>query len=532
MSYDGSWPPPADDPPPDRPPPDRSPYDRPSFGQPGFSQPPFVHLPPEPLSPGPGPYGDEWPGTRQDPDDRRWADDGPYGGGPSREPEHDRWGIAPADPLWPGRTLDRPHPRPRPGPDPDEPSGPRHGPGPRRGRVRLVAAGLVVAGAVAAVAIRQSGGGGTQPGSTGGGWEAEQFGDSQMLVSDGEQVCSATADSLVFCLDPETGDEVFSRQLYLSVVTSPTLADGGVLVGGSSSGSAGTIFAYSPEGDELWEAPLEITSDRPLLVVGDVVALASANGSDGALVGLDVATGAERWRVFDAAAGSTAQLVSTRVFTDGTRLYVAITEGAGSGGPGTGHIVAVDPASGQEIWRSPGMAGIGLGRSIASAAPFADGSAAAFTLEPSSVEGNAEGARLVVLDSATGTVRWEAPTATSASVAHLEGLTIAVDGPDMRAYDGTGGEVWTAEVPVSEEAPGEPAVRTLVLDGGRLFGIGRDVYAIDPVSGDSALVIASGTTSDVAVAGDSLVVAGVFAVAAVPLDEVPFGEQQVTVVTG
>jgi outer membrane protein assembly factor BamB len=534
VSYDGSWPPPADDPPPDRHPPDGPPPDRPSF-----IQPPFVHLPPEQQLPGHDAPEDGWP-VRGRGDHQRWAPEeqhgwdggsmAPYGGGPPSRPDHAPGRDPAVDPGWPGLSPDRT----RPARVADEPPDPQHRGGPRRTRVRVAAAGLVVAGIVAALAVRQSGGGGAEPGSSGDGWEAEQFGNSQMLAADREQVCSVTSDSLVYCLDPATGEEVFSRQLYLGVLTSPVLADGGVLLGGSSSGADGTVFAYSADGGDLWEAPLVVTSDRPLLVVGDVVAVVSGNGSDGALVGLDAGSGAERWRSYNVEAGSTAQLLSPRVFTDGNRLYVAVTETDGGGATGVGHVVAVDPASGQEIWRSPAIAGIGLGRSIASAAPFADGSAAAFAVDASAAgaDGTRGGGRVVVLDSATGAVRWEVPTTTSASVAHIEGLTIAVDGTDMRAYDSTGGEVWEAELPVSEEAPAEPAVTSLVVEGGRLFGIGRDVYAIDPTTGASELVAASGTTSDVAVAGDSLVIASVFAVSAVPLGDLPFGEHQETVVTG
>ena len=542
MSYDGSWPPPADESP-DRPPPERSPYDRREF-----AQPPFIHLPPS------GPGDDEWPGRadeRYDQGARGWPDDRSRGGGYSdrrggpsdrasaygtagdpghRQPRqlgHGGWEDTSGDPLWPSRSLVRT----RSGPlDDDERSSPKHGASPRRNAVRLAAVGLVVAGVAATLAVRQSGGRGAEPGA-GGRWEAEQFGGSQLLASDGDQVCSVTSDSLVYCLDPATGDEVFSRQLYLSVVTSPTLADGGVLLGGSSSGSAGTVFAYTAEGDDLWEAPLDITSDRPLLVVGDVVALVSGDGRDGALVGLDLATGAERWRVYDAAGGAASQLLSTHVFTDGVRLYATVVEGVSETSLGTGYIVAIDPASGQEIWRSPEIAGVGISREVASAAPFGDGSAAAFAVDasPSVAE---DGGRVVVLDSATGAIRWEVATAATATVAHVEGLVVMLDGANLRAFDSSGGEVWASPVPVSDEAPGEPAVTALAVEGGRLFGVGRHVYAIDPATGETEVVVSSGTTSDVAVAGDALVVASLFAVSAVPLDDVPFGEQQVTVVTG
>lgn len=548
MSNDGSWTPPAD--PPDRPPPERSPYDRPAF-----TQPPFVQLPPS--TPAPGPYGEEWP-TRQGggrrPNDRgdQGRDDragGGYGAGQrggygaadgggyegsgygrqARQLGAGSWEDSSPVPLRPGRSVVHD----RRAPLDDDSSGPRHSPTPRRGRVRLAAAGLVVVGVAAVLAVRQAGGGGggADAGAQGGRWEAEQFRDSQLLVSDDEQVCSVTSDSLVYCLDPATGDEVFSRQLYLSVVTSPVLADGGVLIGGSSSGSAGTVFAYTADGEDLWEAPVDITSDRPLLVVAGVVVLVSGDGGDGALVGLDLATGAERWRVYGTPGEGAGQLASSRVFTDGTRLYVAVAEGVGEGSLGTGYIVAIDPGSGQEIWRSATLEGLGITRSIVSAAPFVDGSATAFALDASP---NADdvGGRIVVLDSATGAIRWEVPTATSADVVYADGLIVALDGPDLRSFDSAGVEAWSVPVPVSDDAPGEPAITSLVVEGERLFGTGRDVYAVEPATGEAEIVVASGTTSDVAVAGDSLVVASVFSVSAVPLDDLPFGEQQVTVVTG
>ncbi len=518
MSDDGSWPPPADDLPPERPPPAGSGYARREF-----TQPPFVQLPSS--RPASGSYEGGWPARGDERADQRepaWPEERFRGDGYA-----DQGHGTGRDPLWPARPLAVA--RPAPAEEADRP-GPKHGSSPRRNAVRLVMVGLIVVGVAAAVAVRQSGSGSADQGAASR-WEAEQFGGSQLLVSDSDQVCSVTSDSLVYCLDPATGDEVFSRQLYLSVVTSPTLADGGILVGGSSSGSAGTVFAYTAEGEDLWEAPLDITADRPLLVVGDVVALASGDGRDGALVGLDLATGAERWRAFDAAAGTTAQLLSTHLFTDGVRLYAAVAEGITDTSLGTGYIVALDPATGQEIWRSQALAGIGVSRVVASAAPFADGSAAAFAIDasPSAAE---EGSQVVVLDSATGAVRWEVPTVGSAEVAHADGLVIVLDGSDLRGYDSAGSEVWSSPVPVSEDAPGQPAVTGLVLEGDRLFGIGRDVYAIDPATGATEIAASSGTTSDVAVAGDALVVAGVFSVSAVPLADVPFGEQQVTVVTG
>ena len=54
----------------------------------------------------------------------------------------------------------------------------------------------------------------------------------------------------------------------------------------------------------------------------------------------------------------------------------------------------------------------------------------------------------------------------------------------------------------------------------RLLHAGRDLHAVDPATGAGELVDESGTTSDLTVAGDHVVVAGVFALTALPVDDV------------
>jgi outer membrane protein assembly factor BamB len=148
-----------------------------------------------------------------------------------------------------------------------------------------------------------------------------------------------------------------------------------------------------------------------------------------------------------------------------------------------------------------------------------DGGAIAALLEGSPDQEEGTPGQVVVLDAATGEVRWTAEVVNlHAAVAHVDGRLVVVDGPEMRAYDREGGELWAAPVPGYEG--GGPRHSTLVAVGGRVLHAGRGIHAVDPVTGDSELVLESGTVSDVAVAGDHVVVAGVFPLTAVPVGDV------------
>ena len=531
VSNDGPWHPPFDrpssDPPPDPPPAERF---RP-YGAPADERWPFDGPPPDPRR-------IDRPAIERQRFDRRRisSDETPDGGGPGRAygPGHPR--VAPAAPPPEER-----HPSHGHGPEPDR--GPRRRApgrdgdgGPRRSRALVAVASLVALGVVAAVVVRQASRGESR-GAGGQGWEAEQFGNSQMLAGDSERVCSVSADKLLFCLDPATGEELFSHQFYDSIVTSPVLAGESVLVASSRSGSAGALVAFSTDGAEQWTIPVDISSDRGMPVVGDVVAIVG-DAPAGQVVAVDVGTGDERWRAFGPAGdGTRPHVVSTSAFTDGSRFYVAVaSEDATSAAGASGQIVAVDPSSGEELWRSPVLPTITWSRGITAAAPFADGTSMAFLLDAGMVgeDGKPLDQReVVVLDTATGGLRWRVPVASvDAGLAHVDDRTVVVDGAEMHAYDADGRVAWTSPTPAGGDAPAEPEPVTLVAEDGHLFAMGRDVFEIDAATGDHALVIDSGTTRDVVAAGDHVVVAGVFALAAVPLGDLPLGDRQVTVVTG
>src|SRR5690606_35444678 len=137
------------------------------------------------------------------------------------------------------RSHDRRSHDPEPEPEPDS--------GPRRSRALVAVAALAALGVVAALVVRQLSGGESSRGAGGQGWEAEQYGNSQMLAGDADRVCSVSTDKLLFCLDPATGEEQFSHQFYDSIVTSPVLAGEHVLVASSRSGSTGALVAFAAD---------------------------------------------------------------------------------------------------------------------------------------------------------------------------------------------------------------------------------------------------------------------------------------------
>jgi outer membrane protein assembly factor BamB len=513
VSFDGPGDPPSDHPPADHGPPER----------PAFRRPPFTDLPAD-----------------EPPFDVGYLDPGRVGRGPvGRGPVRGPVDRGPFDrPAFDTRARGRrPSHAARPGAEPPPPAAPQPAGGRRRSAARLAVVALALVGVGAAVAIRQVVGSdvGAEPDATG--WAVEQYGNSQMLVSDGGRVCSVSADNLVFCLDAATGDELFTRQLYASVVTAPVLVGERLVVAGSTSGSAGSLSAHAPDGGDLWEVPMDVAAGQPMPVAGEVVAVVDGDATSRALVGVDGASGAELWRAYDTTAGVQPQVVASTVLTDGTRFYAAVVDPGADPGA-SGQVVAIDPGSGTEVWRSPVMPTITVSRGVTSVAPFDDGSAVALVLEAAPGEaapGQVDGpvGRVVALDSATGALRWEVSLAgTRGSVAHVDGLTVVIDGAELRAYDAAGTQVWTAAAPVPGEAQDGADPDQLVYDGGHLFAVGHGVYEIDPTTGTSGLVLDSGTTSDVAVVGGHVVIAGVFALTAVPVSDLPLGDEPVTVVTG
>jgi outer membrane protein assembly factor BamB len=383
--------------------------------------------------------------------------------------------------------------------------------------VALVAVVAVVA--AAAFVVARSGKDEPEPGRAGRGadegWTSEPARNSQLLAVGGGMVCSTTVRSVVYCLDAATGDERFAVQMEEAgaVFSSPIVLDDRVLVTGSN-GLDGRLVAFSFEGEELWSAPAKAMPARELPVVDGVVALVEGDE----LVGIDVSTGQERWRAYGSDGFETLHAAGDDVYTDGAQFYAAIEVNDVLAGELFGHVVAIDPASGGERWRSPVLGDIDWSGGPEAAAPFDDDSAVAFLMD--GISGSPR--RMVVLDAATGQLRWEVRIVDDyASIVHLDGSTIVADGTDMRAYDRDGERSWSVRSPVLARSPDLLSPGILTVEEGRLFVAGHDVYEVDPATGASDQIGEDGVDAkDVAISADRLLIAGLMELEAIPLSSV------------
>jgi outer membrane protein assembly factor BamB len=398
--------------------------------------------------------------------------------------------------------------------------------------------------------------------------------DESGLVVAGDTVCSTSGTEL-FCVEAATGEDVFSEQLP-APATAPTLAGDTLVVGADGGAGHGDLYGYSLDGRRLWEAAelqvLDVDEDvsvlRPRLpAAGNVVAVPTGSIVDTELVGVDARSGRELWRT-----PNTGHIGP--VLSDGDRFYlftlsprpasvtaedlrnldpadptdaeilvileqyaaVDATEPLDPQDPEdlqfmldigllelvnaelsnrvAPAVVALDPASGGELWRSEVGAG-GTSTELSAAleeeldSPFAldsvvsigDGGAVAVVL-------GGEPPQLVVLDVATGARRWDLPLAgRSAAVTYAEGTTIVVDGTDMRGLAPDGTERWRVATPGRRAEPGEdPFAPGLAVEEGRVYAFRSGLFAVDPADGDTRM-LRRGLVEDVAVADDHLVVA-------------------------
>jgi outer membrane protein assembly factor BamB len=417
-------------------------------------------------------------------------------------------------------------------------------PGGRRRRSRLLVASglvavLVVVGAV--VATRGSSGGAGPAGE--GSWSYEPGTPTSALVSNEQAVCGTTADGELFCVEAATGDETFrtrpggGQRGETVNVSNPTLAGDTLLVQTAARGDG--LRAYSLDGDPRWSAPvgggpgtLELTP----VVVGDVVGAIATVELDRELVGVDLATGEELWRNYTTHRSDVGemQLATLGPVTDGERLYVVL----GSLGEEDSVIAAVDPATGDELWRTP-VGGFGV--SGMRATPVEGGAAMAFTFNAVS------GSQLAVLDSATGALRWEQPlTSPHHDLVEAGGVIVVADGQELRGYDPAGQQLWSGPGPVAASSGSFEG--SLVVEGGVLYDVGLDLHQVDPATGTSQQLNGTGrdggggdsddsddegedevvlddglSASDVARVGDLLVISTSAEVLAVPVAELAPG---------
>lgn len=367
-------------------------------------------------------------------------------------------------------------------------------------------------------------------------WDRTVAEDVYGVATDGEIACATGGDEL-FCVEADSGVEVFSERLP-GAGTAPALVgetlvvavdgdpgeggpveggpvEGGEVEGGPVEGGSGRghLSGYSTAGELLWQsgdlhdlyiedATLGLYADVP--AAGGVVAVPVDDAMGGAVAGIDAQSGEELWRA--SAGGSVLRPVGP-VVSDGERFYVntlafgpdtAADLLADPTAEPTSAIVAIDAASGAEVWRSE-VAPDELG--VEAAARTADGAAVALTIA-------GEPGRVMVVDAATGAPRWEVPvTSDWVTVAQLDGVIVVADGSQLRGYDAAGGELWSGPDPDGNPG-GEPIPPELVVSEGRLLAFRLDLHEIDPSDGAAHRLGSHTVAEDVAVAGDHLIVAG------------------------
>ena len=109
------------------------------------------------------------------------------------------------------------------------------------------------------------------------------------------------------------------------------------------------LVAFDTEGTELWRTSEQSTPDAVLVAAGGTLVV--ANGyADGALAGLDLTTGGERWSLdreeltagLEVGMGWSADVA----YTDGSRAILAVSDWDA----GTTSLVALDLADGSVAW--------------------------------------------------------------------------------------------------------------------------------------------------------------------------------------
>jgi outer membrane protein assembly factor BamB len=195
------------------------------------------------------------------------------------------------------------------------------------------------------------------------------------------------------CLDAATGKELWQDKEayeippvsgpasgYTGPRSSPAVADGKVI----TYGVQGTLSCFDANsGKLLWrkeggadEWPMFFTSCSPLITDG--VCIEQLGGQkDGAIVALDPATGAEKWKWTGDGSAYASPLLGT---VAGTKVIVAQSDK---------RLVVVGFADGKLLWETP-FAGSGMG-GMNSATPILDGQTLIFS-------GTARGTKAVKLD--------------------------------------------------------------------------------------------------------------------------------------
>ena len=279
------------------------------------------------------------------------------------------------------------------------------------------------------------------------------FGPSAPLPV-GSLLLLGTASGDLVALDRRTGaragSHAFGESVEGAIVVAP---DGQTVVVPVARGRA-TVRAYDARsGRERWRwTGTPVTGG--VVLVGSTVVASTRNGRT---VGLDLATGAERW-AHEAPAGTQIQAAPVAL---GDGCVVVATD--------RGTVVALDAQTGGEVWTAD------AGAPVYHTPSVFDGRLAVATTR----------GRLVVLDAATGEVAWALDVGTGVRLSPPaigpDGVLVGGSDGSVRSVDASSGaERWT------HEGTGAVAVRPLVSDGRVYVGtLDRTFVVLDATTGAS-----------------------------------------------
>jgi len=172
----------------------------------------------------------------------------------------------------------------------------------------------------------------------------------------------ATATGGVYCIDRESGDLVWERDL--GTTSSPTYADGVLYL---HAGDTQVIALDAESGDDIWSVR---SSDQPTagitsspVVAGDTVLVGLSSGEEGyirsgstfrgGVAAFDIADGAERWTYYTADPPHNGSAVWSTVSVDLEARVVYGTTGnnyTGEPGPHSDSIFAISLDDGAPLW--------------------------------------------------------------------------------------------------------------------------------------------------------------------------------------
>jgi len=332
-------------------------------------------------------------------------------------------------------------------------------------------------------------------------------GRAEGLVTDGEVVC-VTREAILSCVEVATGKVRFTQRLE-GAATAPQLVGDMLIVGdgGKYPFEHTTLHGITVQGDELWSSERvpedadQIALAHGFAIVGPIIAAphGGATAQENTVEGLAPPTGSPQWHLGGNSQGIA--FLTNQVFAAGERFYTMALDP--STGSGTVTLIAVEPATGHELWRHD-LDGTPLITSVT--APVDGKTVAVVTKED-------HDAKLLTLDAATGAERWAVPLRDEfPEVAVDDGITVVLEGTKLRALDREGQQRWTSTSPGGRTDP------RLVQAAGHLYLVGVNVYEVDPRTGDIDTVRNDVVGHDLVVVGDRLVLSTFDGLEAYPLD--------------